>query len=168
MHIEIINTGDKESLEEVVVKLLIESGQKLTTVESCTGGRIASRITDVSGASSVFTHGYVTYSNEAKHEMLGVSQHLLDTYGAVSEPVAIAMAECALKKSSADIAVSVTGIAGPTGGSDEKPVGTVWLAIATAEKSTATHAFYPRGRETFKQLVSQKALDLVRQRLLEK
>ena len=152
----------EESLEAAVVKSLIASDKKLTTVESCTGGRIANRITDVSGASSVFTHGYVTYSNDAKHEMLGVRQHLLDTYGAVSEPVAIAMAECALAKSSADIAVAVTGIAGPTGGSQEKPVGTVWLAIATAEKSIATHEYYPRGRETFKQLVSQKALDLVR------
>ena len=100
----------EESLEEVVVKLLTASGKKLTTAESCTGGRIANRITDVSGASAVFTHGYVTYSNEAKHEMLGVSQQLLDTYGAVSEPVALMMAERALAVSHADIAVAVTGI----------------------------------------------------------
>ncbi len=157
----------EESLEEVVVKLLTASGKKLTTVESCTGGRIANRITNVSGASGVFTHGYVTYSNEAKHEMLGVSQQLLDTLGAVSKPVAIMMAERAWAVSHADIAVAVTGIAGPTGGSEDKPVGTVWLAIATAEKSLATKALYPHGRETFKQLVSQKALDLVRQSLLE-
>jgi nicotinamide-nucleotide amidase len=99
--------------------------------------------------------------------MLGVSQQLLDTLGAVSKPVAIMMAERAWAVSHADIAVAVTGIAGPTGGSEDKPVGTVWLAIATAEKSLATKALYPHGRETFKQLVSQKALDLVRQSLLE-
>ena len=150
-----------------MVKSLTDSGQTLSLAESCTGGRIANRITDVSGASCVFTHGYVTYANEAKHEMLGVDSHLLEKHGAVSEEVALAMAEGARKNSGADIAAAVTGIAGPTGGTDDKPVGTVWLAISTAKSTVATHAFYPRGRENFKQLVSQKALDLIRLSLLK-
>jgi nicotinamide-nucleotide amidase len=155
-------SDSEESLEAVVVQLLTASGQTLSLAESCTGGRIANRITDVSGASSVFTHGYVTYANEAKHEMLGVDSHLLEKHGAVSEEVALAMAEGARKNSGADIAAAVTGIAGPTGGTHDKPVGTVWLAVSTAKSTVSTHAFYPRGRESFKQLVSQKALDLIR------
>ena len=157
-----------ESLEEVVVKRLTQLGYRLALAESCTGGRISSRITDVSGASAVFTHGFVTYANEAKQEMLGVPKELLDTHGAVSQEVAIAMARGARERAEADIAASVTGIAGPTGGSEEKPVGTVWIGISTAEKTEAIMAFYPRGRETFKQLVSQKALDMIRLALSEK
>ncbi|NWK55439.1 competence/damage-inducible protein A [Verrucomicrobiaceae bacterium N1E253] len=151
-----------QSLEERVVELLGKQGKQLSTAESCTGGRIANRITDVPGASSVFTHGFVSYSNEAKQALLGVEQGLLDQFGAVSEPVALAMAQGAREKSSADIAVAVTGIAGPDGGSADKPVGTVWLAVSTSKQNKAVHAYYPRGRENFKQLVSQKALDLVR------
>lgn len=156
----------EESLEEVVVKLLASQHKTISTAESCTGGRIASRITDVSGASEVFTHGFITYANEAKHELLGVTHQLLNTHGAVSKEVATAMAEGALNNSKANIAVAVTGIAGPTGGSDDKPVGTVWIGLATQEISYAIRAFYPRGRESFKQLVSQKSLDLVRLELL--
>lgn len=152
----------EESLEEVVIKLLTDTGQSLSLAESCTGGRIANRITDVSGSSAVFTHGYVTYSNQAKQDMLGINPELLKRFGAVSEPVAIAMAEGARKNSGADIAAAVTGIAGPTGGTEGKPVGTVWLAISTPQANIAINAFYPRGRESFKQLVSQKALDLIR------
>jgi nicotinamide-nucleotide amidase len=151
-----------KSLEEVVVAQLTQQQRHLALAESCTGGRIANRITDVSGASSVFTHGYVTYSNEAKQMMLGVQRELLDTYGAVSQEVAAAMAYGARTRSGADIAASVTGIAGPTGGTKEKPVGTVWIGISTPEKTEAIKAFYPQGRKTFKQLVSQKTLDLIR------
>lgn len=149
------------SIQKKVVALLTEQGKKLALAESCTGGRIASLITDVPGASSVFTHGYVTYANEAKHDMLGVPEALLETHGAVSEEVAIAMAEGALKNSGADIAVSVTGIAGPSGGSEAKPVGTVWIGLATAEKSFAMRKNHPHGREHFKQATSRDALDLV-------
>lgn len=163
---ECFSTED-ESLEEIVVKLLTVRGKKLSIAESCTGGRIASRITDVSGASNVFTHGYITYSNEAKHELLGISNHLLETHGAVSAQVASAMAVGALKNSGADIAVSVTGIAGPTGGTHDKPVGTVWLGLATPERSFAVKKFHPRSRELFKQATSQNALDLVRRTLLD-
>ena len=155
-----------EELEEVVVKLLAGQGKKLSLAESCTGGKIASRITDVSGASEVFTHGFVTYSNLAKQQLLGVNKILLETHGAVSKEVAIAMAEGALARSRADIAVSVTGIAGPTGGTEYKPVGTVWIGLATPEKRLAIKKLHPQGREYFKQATSQNALDLVRRTLI--
>ena len=154
-----------ESLEEVVVNQLIEQGKKLSLAESCTGGLIASRITDISGASEVFTHGFVTYSNHAKQQLLGVNEVLLETHGAVSKEVALAMAEGALARSRADIAVAVTGIAGPTGGSESKPVGTVWIALATPRKRFAIKKFHPQGREYFKLSTSQNALDLVRREL---
>lgn len=159
-------SSSEQQLEETVVEQLSRQKLRLTLAESCTGGRIANRITDVAGASSVFTHGYVTYSNTAKQQMLGVDPDLIEQYGAVSEQVAIAMADGARSHAGADLAAAVTGIAGPGGGSDAKPVGTVWLAISTAEHSLATHAYYPRGRERFKQLVSQKALDLIRLELI--
>ncbi|MGB0775351.1 MAG: CinA family nicotinamide mononucleotide deamidase-related protein, partial [Akkermansiaceae bacterium] len=156
-----------EELEQAVVRVLLDVGKTLSTAESCTGGGIASRVTDVSGASAVFTHGFVTYSNEAKTELLGVAEDLFTHHGAVSEQVAIAMAEGALRKSNADVAVAVTGIAGPTGGTADKPVGTVWVGIATAKNSRAVKKFYPHGRAIFKRLVSQFALDLVRRELME-
>ncbi|MEO1857529.1 MAG: competence/damage-inducible protein A [Rubritalea sp.] len=160
-------SDDGRSLEKVVVDLLVAKHWTLTTAESCTGGAIASRITDVAGASEVFTHGFVTYANEAKREVMGVSESLLNTFGAVSEEVAKSMAQGALKTSNSDIAVSVTGIAGPCGGSDGKPVGTVWLGIAVKGKpSYALKSFYPKDRSTFKLMVSQRALDLVRLELL--
>jgi len=159
---------DGSSLEQTVVRLLSERGWTLATAESCSGGLIASRITDVAGASAVFTHGFVTYSNASKRELLGVAAESLDTHGAVSEPVARQMAEGALAASGADIAVAVTGIAGPSGGSADKPVGTAWLAVA--QRGGATHAwrvFQPRNRLDFKLGVSQAALDGLRHSLLE-
>ena len=154
-----------ESLEEVVIKLLLEQGKKIATAESCTGGLIAHRVTNVPGASEVFSHGYVTYSNEAKQELLGVKATSLEEHGAVSEQVALEMARGALAQSGADIAVSVTGIAGPGGGSDEKPVGTVWIGVATAMTSKAIKKFNPYHRDVFKQATSQDALNLVRKSL---
>ena len=157
-------SDDGRLLEKVVVDLLAEKGWKLATDESCTGGAIASRITDVAGASEVFTHGFVTYANEAKRDVIGVDPDLLNTHGAVSEEVAIAMAQGALEVSKSNIAVSVTGIAGPGGGSDEKPVGSVWVGIAVKGKPAyALKSFYPKDRATFKLMASQRALDLVRQ-----
>jgi len=153
---------DAKSLEETVVQHLTEKGLKLALAESCTGGRISNRITDVSGASAIFTHGYVTYANESKVEMLGVSDASLETHGAVSEEVAKEMAKGALERSGADIALSVTGVAGPTGGTDEKPVGTVWIGLAVKYSdeihSSAEKRFYPNGRAVFKQLASQAVL----------
>ena len=154
---ECFSTAD-ENMEDVVVRLLSEKGKTLALAESCTGGRIADRVTNVSGSSAVFTHGFTTYSNEAKIQMLDVPAELIEAHGAVSEQVASAMAVGALKKSEADIAVSVTGIAGPTGGTEEKPVGTVWIAVATADQTLATHYRHSRGRDFFKRVVSQNAL----------
>lgn len=108
--------------------LLRSRGERLATAESCTGGLIAGACTDLAGSSDWFERGFVSYSNAAKTELLGVPAALIDAHGAVSEPVALAMAEGALARSHADWAVAVTGIAGPGGGSAEKPVGLVWLA----------------------------------------
>lgn len=123
------------SLEEVVVSTLVARGLTVAVAESCTGGLVSSRLTDVSGASACFTRGYVTYSNLAKETLLGVDPETLLRHGAVSEPVALAMARGCLERSGADIAVATTGIAGPLGGSEEKPVGMLCLAVASREAS---------------------------------
>lgn len=119
------------ALEVVLTQIsaaLLAQGQMLATAESCTGGLIAAACTDLAGSSQWFERGFVTYSNDAKAEMLGVHPGLMDEHGAVSEPVARAMAEGALTHSRAHVSLAVTGVAGPTGGSAEKPVGTVCLA----------------------------------------
>ena len=154
---------DGANLEDVVVELLAKRGRTLAIAESCTGGLISSRITDVAGSSEVFRYGFVTYANEAKQELVGVSQDALRSYGAVSSPVARQMAEGALKAGEADIAVAVTGIAGPAGGSEEKPVGTVFLGLAERGRETQVYQqFHPWARAAFKRQVSQSALNLVR------
>ena len=156
-------SDDGANLEDVVVELLAKRGRTLAIAESCTGGLISSRITDVAGSSEVFRYGFVTYANEAKQELVGVSQDALRSYGAVSDPVARQMAEGALKAGEADIAVAVTGIAGPAGGSEEKPVGTVFLGLAERGRETQVYQqFHPWARAAFKRQVSQSALNLVR------
>lgn len=155
---------DGAPLEEVVVRTLAAKGWKLAIAESCTGGFISHRITNVPGASAVFTHGFVTYANEAKTSLLGVPPADLDTHGAVSETVARGMAAGALSAARADIAVSVTGIAGPDGGSPDKPVGTAWIGLALkGGPPSAFKVFHPRNRHDFKLAVSQAALEAVRQ-----
>ncbi len=119
-----------QSLAQPLAQALLQHGWMLSTAESCTGGLIAARCTDLAGSSDWFERGFVTYSNEAKHELLGVDPSLLRQHGAVSEPVAQAMALGALRHSQAQVSVAVTGIAGPSGGSADKPVGTVWFAWA--------------------------------------
>jgi nicotinamide-nucleotide amidase len=142
-----IFSDKSESLEEVVVKLLKQRKQTLATAESCTGGLIANRITNVSGASEVFLAGYVTYANSAKSDVLNVDSNLIDKHGAVSEAVARAMAEGARLRA--------------------KPVGTVYIALASENSETIARKFlFPTDRETFKQLAAQTALDLLRRRLL--
>ena len=154
---------DGATLEEVVVRLLTEQGKTLAIAESCTGGLIANRITDVSGSSGVFGFGFVTYANEAKERLLGVRVEDLETHGAVSEPVAGQMAKGALQAGGADVAVAVTGIAGPTGGTEDKPVGTVFVAVAVKDGPTrVVKRFHPRNRLSFKRAVSQDALNMVR------
>ncbi len=136
---------------------------KLVTAESCTGGMVAAAITDIDGSSAIFESGFVTYSNESKIELLKVDQQLIADFGAVSEEVASAMASGALTGSKADIAVSVTGIAGPTGGSVEKPVGTVWFCCATREGRTFTRKqnFGPIGRAKIRSAACTSALQLI-------
>ena len=119
-----------ETLVPALADALRRAGLKIATAESCTGGLIAAACTTVAGSSDWFERGFVTYSNEAKAEMLGVAPALIASHGAVSEPVARAMAEGAIAHSHAQLAVAVTGVAGPSGGSPSKPVGTVWLAWA--------------------------------------
>jgi nicotinamide-nucleotide amidase len=156
-----------ENLEEWVVAKLRELHLKIATAESCSGGLLAHRLTNVPGASEVFTHGFVTYANEAKTSELGVPSPLIEENGAVSEPVAVAMADGALEKSGADYALSLTGIAGPGGGSETKPAGLVFIALARRGKPAICKEFhFPRDRETFKQLATQTALDMLRHALI--
>lgn len=155
-----------DSLESVVLAQLRDAKKTLATAESCTGGLIASRLTDVAGSSDVFVQGFVTYANRAKVEQLGVKAEDLEKHGAVSEEVARQMAEGALRVSGADMAVSITGIAGPGGGSVEKPVGTAWLALAQRGQETVTEkVFHLRDRNGFKKAASQSALDLIRRQV---
>jgi nicotinamide-nucleotide amidase len=157
---------DGASLEEVVGEQLRRRGWQIAVAESCTGGLVSSRLTDVPGSSSYVTVNLVCYSNQAKQRWLGVSAQLLAEHGAVSEPVALAMAEGVRSLASSDVGVGVTGIAGPSGGSDAKPVGTVAIAVvAGAEHSVRTFRF-PGDRDLVKRFASQNALDMVR-RLLD-
>jgi len=159
--------GDEDDVgEAVVVRLLTDRRQTLVLAESCTGGRIASRITDVPGASAVFLGGLVTYSNELKQQCLGVHPQTLAEHGAASEPVAREMAEGARARYRADYALAVTGIAGPSGGSEVKPVGTVFLALATPDRTTVVLQVNTFDRETFKHVTSQQGLELLRRALL--
>src|SRR5262249_51171945 len=130
---DVIYTEGGETMEQAVVRLARAAKKTLATAESCTGGLVASRITNVSHSSEAFRYGWVTYANEAKITELGVSPSLLEKHGAVSAEVARAMAEGALKGSGADVAVAVTGIAGPTGGTPEKPVGLVYFGLAVRD-----------------------------------
>ncbi len=161
-----IFTSDERELPNVVVEKLTALGKTIATAESCTGGFIAHQITNVSGSSKVFLAGFVTYANAAKTAALGVDAALIERHGAVSEPVAQQMAEGALKNSGADFALATTGIAGPEGGTPEKPVGTVFVALAVrGGKTLVQHHRFPTDRETFKNLVSQTALDLLLRQL---
>ena len=125
-------------MAEDLIAVCREKKIKLALAESCTGGLVAGCITSVSGSSDIFDRGFVTYSNQAKIEMLGVSENTLEKFGAVSDETAIAMAEGAIKKSGGELALSITGIAGPGGGSEEKPVGLVHIAVA--RKNTTTRS----------------------------
>lgn len=140
---------------------------RLGTAESCTGGLVGGRLTEVPGSSDVFAGGVVCYSNELKTALLGVGPDLIETHGAVSEPVARAMAVGALAALRVDLAVAVTGIAGPGGGSEGKPVGTVWLAVADRRAVQAQHIRFPGERHDVRARAAQAALALLDRRLLE-
>jgi len=154
-----------ENLETVIIRQLTARQATLVVAESCTGGFLAHRLTNVPGASAVFLAGYVTYSNEAKIAALGIDPAAISEHGAVSESVARAMAEGARAKSGAAFALATTGIAGPGGGSESKPVGTAYVALAGGGETVVRHLFFPTDRETFKQLATQMALNLLRERL---
>lgn len=138
--------------------LLINRGWMLTTAESCTGGLIAAACTDLAGSSQWFERGFVTYSNDAKTELLGVDAALIASEGAVSEAVARAMVQGALAHSRAQVALAVTGVAGPGGGSAEKPVGTVWLAWATPARTYSECRRFPGDRAAVRSATVQHAL----------
>ena len=157
---------EDEELETVIVRLLTERKATLALAESCTGGCIANRITNVPGASAVLLAGLVTYSNAAKQKFLGVRAETLDRHGAVSKAVAREMAEGARQQAQADYALAVTGIAGPSGGTAEKPVGTVFMGLAGASGTVVQRQFNPYDRETFKQVTTQQALELLRRAVL--
>ena len=158
---------DGEELETVIVRLLTEKKQTLALAESCTGGCIANWLTNVPGASAVLLAGLVTYSNKAKQKFLGVRGETLTQHGAVSEAVAREMAEGARKEAKSDYALSVTGIAGPSGGSPDKPVGTIFIGLAGPRPTVVQRHFNPYDRQTFKQVTGQQALDLLRRALLK-
>ena len=153
---------DDETLEKVVVKSLIQRKLTLAIAESCTGGLIANRITDVPGSSAAFLMGIVSYSNEAKKDILGVAEQLLIDKGAVSEEVARAMAEGVRRTAGSDIGISVTGIAGPGGGTPQKPVGLVYIALSTEKGTVASRQQFSGSRVDIKLRTSQTALDMLR------
>jgi nicotinamide-nucleotide amidase len=140
----------------------------VTTAESCTGGLIAAALTDIPGSSAIFTHGFVTYANEAKTQLLGVSPDLLATVGAVSPEVAAAMASGARTRAGANLAVSTTGIAGPDGGSPKKPVGTVWFALASPSGVATYTQIFPGDRAQIRRAATAFALALLTQEVSTK
>lgn len=165
---EYIYAVDIETLEETVVRKLLARGMTIATAESCTGGLLAKRITDVAGASDVFEMGAVTYANRIKEQVLGVSAKTLEQYGAVSPETAREMAEGIRKAAGSDIGIGITGIAGPGGGSAEKPVGLVYIAMSTAEKTVVCRkstGSRVRSREWNRHTAASCALDLVRREL---
>ena len=163
----IIYGAGESDIFAVVGNMLKEKNLKLAVAESCTGGYLASCITDVAGASDYFERGFVTYSDQAKIDELGVSLADLEKHGAVSAQIVEQMAVGLLQKTSADFSLALTGIAGPTGGTDKKPVGTVYLAIGERGKQTQVqHFIFSRGRTAFKQAAAWTAVDMLRKRLM--
>ena len=155
-------------LSEQVGLALKARGATMTTAESCTGGWIAKTITDIAGSSAWFERGFVTYSNEAKSQMIGVREVTLLQHGAVSEPVVVEMAIGALRAARADYAVSVSGIVGPDGGSAEKPVGTVWFGVASANGQGVTQCeCFSGDRESVRRQATAYALNLLWQQFLQ-
>jgi nicotinamide-nucleotide amidase len=158
---------DGRSIEEVVGELLNARGWRIALAESCTGGLATSRLTDVPGSSSYVERSVVAYSNEAKSQLLGVPEGLIADHGAVSEPVAESMARGILARAPVDVGVGITGIAGPTGGTAIKPVGTVCIGVATANETTVRTFRFPGNRELVKTFAALTALDMLRRLLLD-
>jgi nicotinamide-nucleotide amidase len=161
-----IFSEDGRELPQVVAGLLLERGLSLAVAESCTGGLLSSRLTDVPGASGFLDRSFVTYSNRSKVEELGVDAGLLERHGAVSEDVAVAMAAGARRVAAAEVGVGITGIAGPDGGTDEKPVGLVFVAVDGVAGTHAQRVRFPGGRERVRFQATQVALEMLRRGLL--
>lgn len=157
--------GDEASLENEVVTLLTERGLTLATAESCTGGNVAARVVSVAGASACFRGSVVAYANDVKEKVLGVSGEDLERHGAVSEPVVRQMAEGARRLLGADYGVATSGVAGPTGGTPEKPVGTVWIAVASPEGTVAERFVFSFTRERNIDKATMKALGMLLERV---
>jgi nicotinamide-nucleotide amidase len=160
---------DHDTMEQAVAELLFKSGETIATAESCTGGLIAHRLTNVAGSSRYFLQGFTTYSNESKIRELSIPAGLIGAHGAVSEEVAKALASGVRERAGADIGLSTTGIAGPTGGTETKPVGLVYIGLATEKETRVVKPLllpYPLDRLTFKERTSQAALDILRKYLL--
>ena len=153
--------SELETLAERLGRELLARGERLATAESCTGGWVAQSVTAIAGSSAWFDRGFVTYSNAAKVEMLGVPETTLERHGAVSEATARAMAQGALAHSRADWAVAVTGIAGPTGGTPEKPVGLVCFGLAAADGVRTEHRLFTGDREAVRLQATEHALALL-------
>ena len=163
---DVVYGVDVDSLEQVVVQEMTARGLTLATAESCTGGLMGKRITDVPGASACYLGGVVSYQNEVKENLLGVRHETLMTKGAVSEDTACQMAEGVRKALGADIGISTTGVAGPGGGTPEKPVGLIYVGISTGDRTWAVRILRPRqSRESLRRLASSTAFDLVRRHL---
>ena len=158
---------DEDTLSSAVGRMLLKEGLQVATAESCTGGLIASTLTDSSGSSDYFNTGYVTYSNQAKHDLLGVRLETLDAHGAVSEETVAEMLSGLLNATGADYGIAVSGIAGPTGGTAEKPVGTVVIGVTDAERSTIRRYQFTDDRMINKELTVSSALQLLRLRLMK-
>ncbi|MCP4392454.1 MAG: CinA family protein [Gammaproteobacteria bacterium] len=150
-----------EQLVARLATLLLQAGHRVSTAESCTGGLIAKTFTDLAGSSDWFERGFVSYSNEAKNEMLAVPACVIEDYGAVSESVATAMASGALRHSRADYSIAVTGVAGPGGGSEEKPVGTVWIAVASTDQLVARLYRFDGDRSAVRAATLDAAIELL-------
>ncbi len=152
---------DAAALARTVLDRYRAAGRMLATAESCTGGMIVAALTDIAGSSAVVERGFVTYSNAAKTELLGVDAALIAAKGAVSAEVAAAMAKGALAHSQAAVAVSVTGIAGPDGGSSEKPVGLVWFGLAAGDETTVEQHIFAGDRAAVRRQATERALGLL-------
>lgn len=157
--------SDGASIEAVIGEALKREKASLATAESCTGGLLGEMITSVPGASEYFDRGFITYSNAAKHDLLGVAPWIFTEHGAVSEPCARAMAEGARERARTTYALAITGIAGPGGGTPEKPVGTVYIALATPAETVVRQIYWPRQRDQIRTLSAMVALDLLRRSL---
>ncbi|HNQ16277.1 MAG TPA: nicotinamide-nucleotide amidohydrolase family protein, partial [Pyrinomonadaceae bacterium] len=156
-----------EEMEQVVARILVDRGETVSVAESCTGGIVAQRLTDIPGSSAYFVGGVAAYANEMKTGMLGVPADLIERFGAVSREVAEAMAQGMRERADTTYAVSITGIAGPAGGTEDKPVGTVYVGFASGDCIRSLHLLLPGDRYLVRWRASQAALDYLRRQILK-